>query len=147
MGPCSAVFAIFLKDCGGSSDFWKNKTFPFLLSSTDPTDSHSLLGRPLWLYPWDPILFFFELFEILKVGHKPASSLVPCFNAFHFLTSGRPSCVLFNIRYYLFSEPFWFTSHFNLTIIPNILHPHSKPKQVFLWARRGQLGCPRLCAF
>lgn len=79
---------------------------------------------------WDPILFFSEFFWILKVGHNLVLSLVLCFGAFHFFTSCCASCVLFNIRYCLFSGPIWFTSHLYFTIIPNVLHPHSKHKQV-----------------
>ena len=85
----SAVCVMFPKDCGGSSDFWKSKTLPLLLSSTDPTDSHSL---PSWQVPLavvPEILSCFSLSKLLflELDHQLVLSLVLCFGILLFFTS------------------------------------------------------------
>ena len=72
--PFSAGCVMLPKGCGGSSDFWKSKTLPLLLPSTDSTDSHSL---PSCQVPWTvapEILSYFSLsnFECLEPDHKLA---------------------------------------------------------------------------
>ena len=72
--PFSVVCVMFPKGYGGSSDFWKRKTLPLLLSSTDSMDSHSL---PSWQVPWTvapEILSYFSLsnLEFLELDHKLA---------------------------------------------------------------------------
>lgn len=84
----SGACAVFFKDSGESSDFWKSKTRSFLLTSPDPTDPQSL---PSWQAPLavaPEILSCFSLRSLIfgGLGHK--AILVLFFGElFHFLYS------------------------------------------------------------
>lgn len=74
----SEACAVFCKDSSGSSEFWRSKTLSFLLTSTDPTDPHSLPSWPAPLAVAPEILSCFSLHPLMfgGLGHKPVLSLV-----------------------------------------------------------------------